>query len=75
MIHRCKNLVDHFILEEVEILLNLVDICNTIKKKQELKNNPQLMISDLELRAETKNKNVETRKRFERYLRKSKSVQ
>ena len=69
MIHRYKNLVDHFILEEVATLLNLVNVCNAIKRKQELKNNPQLMISGLELRAETKNKNVEARKRFERYLR------
>ncbi len=62
-------------IKKVTALLSLVVVCNAIKKKQELKNNPQLMISGLELRAETKNKNVETRKRFERYLRKSKSVQ
>lgn len=50
-------------------MLSLVDICNDIRRKKELKKNPQLMISGLTLRAETKNKNAEAKKRFSRYLR------
>lgn len=50
-------------------MLSLVDTCNDIRRKQELKKNPQLMISGLTLRAETKNKNAEAKKRFSRYLR------
>jgi len=55
--------------QEVATLLSLVDICNAIRHKKGMKNNPQLAISGLSLRAETKNKNAEIKKRFNRYLR------
>ena len=53
-------------------MLQLVDIYNAIRKQEEFKKNPQLLISGLTLRAETKNKNKEAKKRFSRYLRNSK---
>ena len=53
-------------------MLQLVDVYNEIRKQEEFKKNPQLLISGLTLRSETKNKDKEVRKRFGRYLRNGK---
>lgn len=53
----------------VIILLQATDIYNALKKKKEIAENPQLLISGLTLRAETKNKDEEVKRRFKRYLR------
>lgn len=53
-------------------MLQLVNVYNSIRKQEEFKKNPQLLISGLTLRAETKNKDNEIRKRFSRYLRNGK---
>lgn len=70
MIHNRKKVYGSFLFGEVKVLLSLIDICNDIRHKKELKKHPQLMISGLTLRVETKNKNTEAKKRFSRYLRK-----